>query len=154
MKRFEARLVPGQKPPYDTWTFVVVPEAVRRDWPARVDVRGTLDGEPFRGTVSRGEGVSRVPVKKELLARSGAARGQVVQVALEPDPEPRPVVLPAELEAVLAKDPALARRFDALAPSQRRAWAAYVGEAKRPETRARRAREAPAGIRARTFPRR
>lgn len=153
MKRFEARLVSGRKPPYDTWTFVVIPAAIRAQWSgARVEVRGTIGGEPFRGTVSRGEGVHRVPVTKRLLARIGAARGDVVEVALEPDPEPRPLELPAELRALLARDRALARRFEALAPSCRRAWAAFVGEAKRAETRARRLRQAAVGIRARVYP--
>lgn len=153
MKRFKAKLRSGEKAPYSTWTFVFVPEAIQKEWRrARLDVHGTINGEPFRGTVSKGEGVHRMPVKKAFLDRIGVAKGDVVEVAMEIDTEPRPIDVPDELRAVLAKDPSLGRIFDAMPPSLRRAWATYVGGAKRPETRARRARKAPDGIRARVFP--
>ena len=153
MQRFKSKLISGRKAPYSTWTFVVVPETVRSRWKtARVPVRGTVEGEPIRGTVSKGEGVHRLLVRKELLAKIGAAKGEVVEVALEVDPEPRPVEVPDELRQVLKRDRALAKLFDALPPGHRRAWARYVGEAKRAETRLRRAERAPEGVRARAFP--
>lgn len=62
-------------------------------------------------------------------------------------------MLPAELQTLLHNDPAVAASYAQLPPSMQRAWAAYIGEAKRPETRARRVSEAPDGIRARAFPR-
>jgi hypothetical protein len=153
MPRFETRLVAGKKAPYTSWTFVVVPEAVLVKWKkSRVDVRGTIDGEPFRGTVARGEDVYRMPVKKELLEKIGASRGDLVQVRMEPDREPRTVTVPAELTALFRADPALAKAFEALPPSLQRAWASHVAQAKRPETRARRVQRAPEGIRKRVFP--
>lgn len=153
MKRFKTKLVPGNKAPYSTWTFLIIPEAVQREWnQARFNVRGTINGNAFRGSVAKGEGVHRMPVKRELLKQMGVARGKVVDVAMELDTEPRTVQLPDELKALFRADKSLASLFDAMAPSHRRAWAAYIGEAKRPETRARRAQKAPAGIRARLFP--
>lgn len=153
MKRFQAELVAGKKTPYATWTFVVVPDGARSAWKqARVDVRGTINGEPFRGTVAKGEGVQRMPVKQELLRKLGVAKGDVVDVAMELDTEPRDVAVPDELQAVLKQDKSLAKLFDAMSPSHRRAWSTHVGEAKRPETRARRAQAAIDGIRARLFP--
>ena len=140
MKRFQAKLVQGKKTPYTSWTFVVVPEAIQQEWQkARFDVRGTINGEPFRGTVSKGEGVYRMPVKKELLDKIGVTKSSSVDVAMELDTEPRPIKVPDELKAVLEKDKSLAKLFDAMALSHRRAWATYVGEAKRAETRAHRA---------------
>ena len=153
MKRFKTKLVSGKKAPYTSWTFVVVPEAIQEEWKkARFNVRGTINGEPFRGTLSKGEGVHRMPVRKELLEKIGVARGKGVEVAMELDPEPRPVDVPDELKAVLKKEKSLAKLFDAMPPSHRRAWAAYVGEAKRPETREHRAQKAPEGVRTRSFP--
>jgi hypothetical protein len=153
MQRFETELVAGGKAPYTRWTFIVIPDAVRAAWKrARAEVRGTIGGAPFRGTVAKGEGVYRMPVKRELLGRIGAARGDVVAVAIELDPEPRPVVVPDELAAVLKGDRELARLFDALPPSHRRAWAQHVGEAKQAATRERRAGKARHGIRSRSFP--
>jgi len=154
MNRFQTTLVPGSKPPYASWTFVVVPPRIARALGAGPKpVRGTLAGVPFRGTVSRGEGVLRMPVPRDLRAAAGVACGDVVEVTMELDPEARPVELPSELRAVLAKDPKLAALYERLPPAHRRAWATYVAEGKRPETRERRAGKAPEGIRARAFPR-
>jgi hypothetical protein len=152
MERFDAELVAGRKPPYSAWTFIEVPAASAAAL-GHGPVRGTLAGTPFRGTASRSGGVLRIPVNRELLRRAGVARGDRVAVALERDPDPRPVDVPDELRAVLDADPTLARAFSALPPAHRRAWAQYVAGAKRPETRARRAAKAPAGIRGREFPR-
>jgi uncharacterized protein YdeI (YjbR/CyaY-like superfamily) len=53
----------------------------------------------------------------------------------------RPDVTPPELEAALAAEPAAQERWRALAPSHRRMYAHWILQAKRPETRARRAAE-------------
>lgn len=153
MKHFQAKLVAGKKSPYTSWTFLVVPAEIAGEWKAsRFEVRGMIGGKPFRGTVSKGEGVHRMPLKKELMAELGVERGAVVDVAMELDPEPRPIELPKELRAVLRSDPGLAKLFEALPPSLRRAWSSYIGDAKRQETRERRARLAPERIRLREFP--
>ena len=47
--------------------------------------------------------------------------------------------MPDELVGALAADPTAAAAFDALAPSHRREHAEFVAEAKRAETRLRRA---------------
>ncbi len=151
MERFEVVLVGGRRAPYTSWTFIEVPATVAASL-GHGPVRGTLAGTPFRGTASRSNGVLRVPVVRELLVRAGVGRGDRVEVSLERDPQPRTVEVPAELRARLGKDAGLAAAFDALAPSLRRAWAEYVGSAKRPETRERRAASAPDGIRTRTYP--
>ena len=52
---------------------------------------------------------------------------------------PDKIEIPAELAAALATDPAAKAAFEALAPSHRREYADHVAEAKRPETRERRA---------------
>jgi hypothetical protein len=155
MLTFTTRLVPGRKVPYSAWTFVELPPEVLAVLGGRgpLPVRGTLAGTPFRGTAARGEGAVRVPFRREVLLAAGVARGDVVEVSLEPDPEPRPVEVPEELARLLAADPALEARFHRLAPSMRRAWAEHIASAKRPETRKRRAAAAPDGIRSRGWPR-
>ena len=113
---------------------------------------GTIKGVSFTGTVSKGEGVYRMPVPRDLQTKAKIACGDKVRVFMEVDPEPRPVDIPQELQEVLAADPDLSRRFDGLPPAHRRAWAAYVADAKRAETRIRRAAKAPDGIRSKSFP--
>jgi hypothetical protein len=154
MKGFRTTLVSGSKPPYTSWTFLIIPAKLAVQWGVgQIAVRGTISGTTFRGTASRGEGQLRIPLSRELRERAGVARGDTVDVAIELDPNPRLLSVPEELHAVFRDRPEVARLYDQLPPSLRRAWAAYVEEAKRPETRDRRAREAPQGIRAREFPR-
>lgn len=153
MHHFETELVHGDKAPYDTWTFVVVPQGVFDALgKAKPPVRGTIDGEAFRETVNRSGGVPRMLVRRELLDAVGAAVGDTVDVRLELDPEPRTFDVPPELEAVLDDDPRLAELYADASPSMRRAWATYVDEAKRPDTRVRRAEKARNGLRDKLYP--
>lgn len=95
----------------------------------------------------------RVPITREFREAAGLARGDTVEVILELDVSPRPLPVPIELQVVLNNNPEAATLYEKLPPSLRRAWITYVAEAKRPETRRRRAQRAPDGIRARAFPR-
>ena len=154
MHRFQTTLVSGRKRPYMSWTFLIIPPELAMNWgPGQKAVRGTISGYAFRGTASRGEGVLRVPIPGDLREKTGLRRGDTVEVALELDADPRPVNVPNELRAVFKDNPEVAALYDKLPPAHRRAWATYVAEAKRPETRMRRASRAPDGIRAREFPR-
>ncbi len=56
--------------------------------------------------------------------------------------KPRSTAIPDELTQALAGAPKARKAFDGLAPSHRREYCQWVGEAKRPATRARRAAEA------------
>lgn len=61
-----------------------------------------------------------------------------MQIRVHPQPVP-PV--PAELKDALERSPAAQREFDRWPPSHRKEAAEYVLEAKRPETRVRRAQK-------------
>jgi len=127
MKGFRTSLVAGSKPPYDSWTFLIVPPELATEWGHdRVPVRGTRSGTPFRGTAARGEGQLRIPIPQDLRERAGAAIGDSVDVAIERDKSPRPVRIPDELRTVFSNQPDVARVYDKLPPSLRRAWAEYV----------------------------
>jgi len=154
MPTFRTELIHGVQRPYSTWTFVRVPESVRASFQAsgRVPVLCTLCGETFRGNLSRGEGDFRVHVKKQLLESLGLTAGDRVEVTLVLDEEPRTFAIPPELKELLVGNAQLERLYGDLTPSLKRAWAQYIDAAKRPETRARRAKKAPAGIRGRLYP--
>lgn len=71
-------------------------------------------------------------------AETGRARGlHATAYAVRDEVEP-----PDELRAVLAADRAGRARFMAVTPGQRKAWTRWVAEARTPDTRTRRAREA------------
>jgi hypothetical protein len=68
----------------------------------RAQVRGTIKGVSFTGTVSKGEGVYRMPVSRDLQTKAKIACGDKVRVFMDVDPEPRPVDITQELQEVLA----------------------------------------------------
>jgi hypothetical protein len=153
--RTTGRLVAGEKPPYTTWTFLEVPARTVAEWGggARFAVRAAIAGQEFHGTLMRtAAGPYRVPVARAVLETIGAARGDVVKVELRQESRPEPA-MPVELRSALVADPGARERFSSLAPSMRRAWIEYVGEAKKPETRRERAARSAAGIRAKAWPR-
>ncbi len=141
--RFEAVLRP-----IEGGTYVDIPaEAVAAlRATGRTSVVGTIDGRPFKNQfmpyVFEDEGRKVVMVvNKATRTALGKEAGQTVAFDLERDERSRSadVVVPKELAEALAADAAAAAAFDALAPSHRREYAEFVAEAKRPETRARRA---------------
>lgn len=154
MNRFKATLVPGNKPPYSTWTFLVIPPEVASEWGlGQKPVRGTISGIPFQGTASKGEGVLRMPIPIKMREQLAVRSGDLVEVEIELDIDPRPIRLPDELLLVFSENPDIEEIYDQLPPSLQRAWTSYVDDAKRQETRKNRAWKALDGIRTREYPR-
>ena len=104
----------------------------------RVPVRGTLNGYPFRSTLSPMGGCHMMPVNRAMRDGAGVAAGETISVVLERDDEPRTVDVPPDLAAALAADPAAQAAWDRSSYTHRREHAEAVEDAKRPETRARR----------------
>lgn len=152
--RFATTLAPGRRKPYDAWTFIVFPAELAAAWGRhRFAVRGTLNGHPFTGFAAWGEGVLRIPVAKPLRDRLGVHNGDRVQIELEPLAAEPTREIPVALLRLFEGDRTLRTAFGAMPPSMQRAWVAYVADAKREETRARRLEQAIVGIPARVYPR-
>jgi bifunctional DNA-binding transcriptional regulator/antitoxin component of YhaV-PrlF toxin-antitoxin module len=123
--------------------WLVVPVDVREAFgEARPPVRGTVNGTPFRARLAVYGGRTVLGLRREIREAAGIDVGDEVEVELERDDAPREVAVPEELEAVLADDPQLRERYDALAFTHRREYAEWVGEAKRQQTRDSRAQKA------------
>jgi hypothetical protein len=117
---------------------------------ARPPVRGTVNGTQFRGRLAVYDGVTVLGLRREIREAAGIGVSDAVEVAIELDDAPREVQVPAELAAALAQDDEARAAFDALAFTHRREYAAWVGEAKRQETRDARAARALPMLRAGT----
>ena len=120
----------------------------------RTSVTGSIDGHPIISQVMPytfdGEGRKIVMgVTKAVRAAIGRQIGDEVDVELERDDRSRSadVTIPPELADALASDDEAAAAFDRLAPYHRREHAQYVAEAKREETRRRRAEQTVARLR-------
>ncbi len=71
----------------------------------------------------------------------GHGPGDVLFASLKPDPDPDSVDVPDELVEALAEHPEAQERFDAWTPGKKRSLASYITQAKRSETRIKRAFE-------------
>ena len=92
----------------------------------------------YRTTIGWMGGRALIPLSAENRTAAGIAAGDQVEVEIQHDDAPREAVLPDDLAAALAEEPAALTFLESLAPSHRKEWVRWVEEAKRPETRSRR----------------
>ena len=129
--------------------FVVVPAdtAEAAGLRYRDRVRGTVNGARYRSSLMKYGGVFHMGVHKATLAAAGATPGDTVAVTVERDPDPLPTdVVPPELARAFRGNARARAAFAALAPSHKREYVGFVIEAKKPETRARRAQQTVAAL--------
>ena len=127
------------------WTFVRAPFSVEKEFgvKGRVAVQGAINGIPFRSSLlPQGGGEHILVVNKALRDRAGVTAGDTARFVLERDDAPREVELPPELAQALAASAAALAVFARLSYSHQKEYADHVAEAKRPETRQRRAANA------------
>jgi hypothetical protein len=123
--------------------FFEVPFDVKKEFGrARPPVSVTINGYRYRSTVSVYGGRYYVPVRREHREAAGLRTGDVLDIVLELDAEPRVVEAPAELAAALAKNATARKAWEKLSYSHRKEHADAILEAKKPETRERRVRKA------------
>ncbi len=107
----------------------------------RIPVTATFNGVPYRGSIVRMGGGAVLGVQRAIMAEMGVSVGDSLRVEVTNDDAPREVELP-ELAKALRRNRRARAAFEALSYSHRREYAQHVAEAKRPETRARRAERA------------
>lgn len=103
----------------------------------RPPVKVTLNDYTYSSTVAAYGDVFMLPLAAEHRTAAGVQAGDVVEVTLELDSEPRTVEVPDDLAAALA-DAGATEAFDLLAYSTRKEHVRQVETAKAAETRQRR----------------
>jgi hypothetical protein len=115
---------------------------------ARAPVRGSVGGAEIRSTIMKYGDAYYLGLNREVRdAAGGIDTGDRVTVELELDDAPREVDVPPELRRALDAEPRLAAWYEGLSFTHRREYARWVAEAKRAETRERRADRAVAMLR-------
>ena len=125
--------------------WVRVPLDVETEFGTRghVNVTATFDGESYRGSITpMGGGTHVLGVRKDIRLAIGKEIGDPVMVTVERDTAERTVEIPAELEREFAENEGARKRYAELSDSHRREYAEWVDDAKKQETRDRRARQA------------
>jgi hypothetical protein len=105
---------------------------------ARVPVRGTINGFPFRSSLMPMGGCHMMPVNQSLRAGAGVMPGDTVSVVMERDEAERTVPLPPALRKELAKDKAARAHWEKLSFTHKKEIALSITGAKQEQTRARR----------------
>lgn len=120
--------------------YIAVPFDVEAAFGSRgqVRVQATFDGVPYRGSIAPMGGKHILIVRKAIREAIGKGPGDRVYVTLEEDTTPRVVDVPDDLVTALARRPGAKQAFDGLAYTHKKEYVAWIEEAKRAETRARR----------------
>jgi hypothetical protein len=119
--------------------WVAVPPEIADSFTTRrAPVRGTVNGVPYRSRLAVYGGYSYLGFNAAIRKQAGIELGDLLEIDIEADPEPRVVKLPEALAAALHADAEAKAAFDKLAFTHRREYATWVAEAKRQQTQERR----------------
>lgn len=105
---------------------------------ARVPIRGTINGFPFRSSLMPYGSGRMMPVNKTLCQGAGVQPGDVVDVVMERDAEERTVEAPNELKKELGKSKVARERWEGLAFTHKKEMAISISGAKQEDTKKRR----------------
>jgi hypothetical protein len=101
-------------------------------------VRVTINGHTYRSTVAAYGDVYMLPVSAENREKAGVSAGEMLDVELELDTDPREVTAPPDFAAALERDQQAQQFYDGLSYSNKRRIVLSIEDAKTPETRQRR----------------
>jgi hypothetical protein len=123
-----------------TLTYISVPERVMAKLSnrKRLPVKVGINQYEYRSTIAPMGGEYCIPVRKEVREAVGISAGDLITVTLEPDVEPRTVLVPDDLARSLRRHKGAQAAFEAMSFTHRKEYVQWIEGAKRPETRAKR----------------
>jgi hypothetical protein len=122
--------VPGLVPPFD----VVKVFGTK----ARIPVRGTINGFPFRSSLMPMGRCHAMAINREIREGAGVKAGDAVEVVMERDEAERTVEIPPLLMKELSKSKSAAANWEKYSYTHRKEMARSIIDVKQEETRARR----------------
>lgn len=109
---------------------------------ARVPVRGTINGFPYRSSIFPMDGRHLLIVNKAMREGAQVKGGEVVSVVMERDDEPRVITPPRDFARAIKASKEAQAFWKTLSYTHQKEHVRAIEEAKRPETRARRIEKA------------
>lgn len=101
-------------------------------------VKVTIGGYTYRSTLAVRDGKFLLPISAENRAGGGVKAGDVVQIGLELDTDPRELLIPADFAEALELDDRARKTFESLSRSVKQWHVLSIEGAKTDETRQRR----------------
>ena len=137
-KRFESNVVRAR-----TKTYVPLPFDPNEAWGWKVRhyVKGTVGGCAIRGLLRSEGDAYALPLGAAWLRDNHIPGSETIVVVLEPD-GPQSEALADDITQALGASPEAETFFQSVAPFYRKNFLRWIDQAKRPETRDRRIREA------------
>ena len=105
---------------------------------ARIPVRGTINGFPYRSSLMPMGGCHFMVVNRTLRESAGVKAGDRVTVVMERDDAERTVEIPPQLKKELAKSKTAQANWEKLSFTHKKEIARSITEVKQEETRLRR----------------
>ena len=141
IKHFRTRL---EKHETSEATAIIIPFDIEEAFGARarVAVRGTINGFPFRSSLFTMGGRTFMPVNQELRTGAKARGGDTVSIVMQRDDEPRTVEPPPDFARALRANKTAKAVWDKLSYTHRKEHVKAIEDAKKPETRQRRIEKA------------
>jgi hypothetical protein len=109
---------------------------------ARPPVKMTFCGETHKNRIAVYGGKYLLGIWKQVLEQHSLTDGNQLEVTIEPDDEPRAIVMPPELQLALANNAKATAGWDAMSFTHQREWAESIADAKGADTKARRVDQA------------
>jgi hypothetical protein len=136
-KKFRVKLDGDNAGKMETASFAVPFDPAEVWGKARTPVTVTINGYTWRSTVANMCGRRFIVVNAEARAGAGVKAGDTVTVTMEPDTAPRVMEVPPELKKALGVK--LTATLTKLAYTHQKEYVKWYSEAKKDETRQRRA---------------
>lgn len=106
---------------------------------ARVPVRGTINGFPYRSSIfPYRDGKHYMAVNKAMREGAKAKAGETISVVMERDEEPRVITPSTDFARALKASKQAQAAWEKLSYTHQKEYAKAIEDARKPETRARR----------------
>lgn len=124
--------------------YVLIPFDVEKTYgKKRVKIKAWLEDIPYRGTLVRmGSPAHILIVKKDIRAQIGKQSGDVVNIKIMEDTEPRVIEIPTDFKKLLSQKEAVNAFFEKLSYTHQKEYVNWIINAKKQETRERRMKKA------------
>ena len=105
-------------------------------------VKVTINGYSYPSTIAVRNGIFMIPVSAEVRENAGVKAGEIIEVNLVLDTQPRVVQAPSDFQDALDRSPGAKEYFESLSNSNKKFFIGSIEQAKTLETRIRRIEKA------------